>query len=79
MLPCQVWRGAWDLHDAKKVCRMTKRELRKSFEARLGTCLPHSNIWADFDNVYREESIHHSQKGNKIFLEDLATKVVSQL
>lgn len=71
MLPRLVWRGEGDPRCLDLARRKANRELKKALQAGLGVFLPHPGIQVTSRDLYRDDGVHLSDKGNDLFLQDL--------
>ncbi|XP_015268388.1 PREDICTED: dual specificity protein phosphatase 12 isoform X1 [Gekko japonicus] len=71
MLPRHVWQGVGDPRCLDRARRKVNRELRNALVGGLGQYLPHPEIRIDVVDLYREDGVLLSDKGNDIFLADL--------
>ncbi|XP_060108061.1 keratin, type II cytoskeletal 7-like [Heteronotia binoei] len=71
ILPRRVWRAAWDPVGIDRARRKANRAIKKALCGGLGIYLPHPAIRVEMADLYLQDGVHLSMKGNGAFLNDL--------
>ncbi|KAJ1090382.1 hypothetical protein NDU88_003515 [Pleurodeles waltl] len=79
MVPRRVWRGAYSFSGIEKQRRKVNREMRKCCQEKGFSFLLHENLVASAVELFRQDGVHLTFMGNKLYLLDLRIMIADLL